>query len=220
MALQLHTDIKLSTKYPGLRALTSSIQGVTVRTTSPALGDLKRSVEEETRSKYSLETLKDVAILRAYRDFFWRIGIDPTKVRPAAEALIRRVLGGRPLPTINSLVDAYNLASVRRCIAIAAFDQHKLRGQLMMREARSREHFLGFGMENPMVLNGGEVVVTDEEKLIAVYPYRDADISKVTEGTVNVLLMSCGCPGIENEQLIHAERTATDLVLQFCGRTP
>jgi DNA/RNA-binding domain of Phe-tRNA-synthetase-like protein len=215
--LQLKIDLSLLSKYPGLRATTFSIAGAIVRRSTPALGELKTAVGEEIRSTYALETVKDVPIFRAYRDFFWRIGIDPTKVRPAAEALIRRILAGHSLPEINTLVDAYNLASIRTGVAIAAFDQGKLRGQLLMRQALAREQFLGIGMTKPMNLNGGEVVVADDVKLIAVYPYRDADSTKVDEVTTDVVLTVCGSPGIEDEPLARAEQVACELILRFCG---
>jgi len=215
--LQLQIDAALSSKYPGLRATTFSIAGVLVRRSTPALKELKATVGEEVRSAYTLETLKDVPIFRAYRDFFWRIGIDPTKIRPAAEALIRRLLAGHSLPEINTLVDAYNLASIRTGVALAAFDLDKLSGWLLMREALAHEQFLGIGMDKPMNLGGGEVVVADDEKLIAVYPYRDAENTKVDEETTDVLLMVCGSPGINDETLTRAEQVASELVLQFCG---
>lgn len=51
---------------------------------------------KEVRSKYSLDSLKDDPIIRRYRDFYWHeLGIDPTKQRPAQEALLRRFLGVR-----------------------------------------------------------------------------------------------------------------------------
>ena len=181
------------------------------------LEELVQVFAREVKSKYTLETLKDVPILRAYRDFFWRVGIDPTKIRPAAEALIRRILAGKPVPRINTLVDAYNLASIKTSIALAAFDQTKLRGKLLMRPAEPGEAFLGIGMDSAMQLRGGEVVITDNEKLIAVYPYRDAETSKVTETTSDLILMMCGCPGIEEASLIQAGQVAAELVLKFCG---
>lgn len=215
--MQLRIDVSLSSKYPGLRALTFPITGVTVQRSLVELDEMKRAVAEEVSSKYTLETLKDVPIFRAYRDFFWRIGIDPTKVRPAAEALIRRILAGHSLPTINTLVDTYNLASIRTGVALAAFDRRKLLGGLLMRTAVAQEQFLGIGMDKPMRLTGGEIVVADNEKLVAVYPYRDADSSKVTETTADLVLMVCGCPGIEDEPLTRAEQAATELILRFCG---
>lgn len=185
---------------------------------SPSLERLRQNVVADIRAKYTLEKLKDVPIIHAYRDFFWRAGIDPTKIRPAAEALIRRVLAGKTIPTINTLVDSYNLASITTCIALAAFDEMKLQGSLLMQSAIGGEHFLGIGMDRPMLLKGGQIVVSDSQKLIAVYPYRDADQSKVTGETRNITLMVCGCPGITEETLIQAERTAMNFITKFCVR--
>jgi len=217
--LQLDIELSLTSKYPGLRALLQTIDSVVVTKTTAPLEELKKTIADEVKSKYTLESLKDIPIFRAYRDFFWRAGVDPTKVRPAAEALIRRILAGKPIPTINSLVDAYNLASIKTGIALAAFDKEGLKGRLSMRAAREGDEFHGIGMGKPMRLTGGEIVVADVEKLVAVYPYRDADISKVTERTKNVLLMVCGCPGIDDAPLLEARRVACNFIVRFCQGT-
>lgn len=145
--------------------------------------------------------------------------LTPTKNRPASEALIRRILQRKPIPSINTLVDAYNLASIKTGVPLAAFDLDKLQGALLMRPASPREPFLGIGMDTPMTLQGGEPVVSDASKLVAVYPYRDAESSKVTEATRNVLLMTCGCPGIQKSILEGAEKDASDIIVRFCGGT-
>ena len=113
------------------------------------LEEFKEEVFVEVKSRFTLESLKDEPVFRAYRDFFWRIGVDPTKVRPAAEALIRRVLGGRSIPRINTVVDAYNLVSMTTCIALAAFDVSRLNGDIIMRFADKGEEFFGIGMDKP-----------------------------------------------------------------------
>ena len=172
---------------------------------------------KQVRERYDLGSLKDEPILRAYRDFFWRVGIDPTKNRPAAEALIRRILQGKTIPCINTLVDSYNLVSIKTEIALAAFDAEKLKGNLLMRFATEGEEFLGIGMEKPMRLQGIEIVVSDVEKLVAIYPHRDADDTKITEETKNVLLLVCGVPGIREETLLDAARVAIEYITRFCG---
>ena len=141
------------------------------------------------------------------------------KIRPAAEALIRRILSGKGLPTINTLVDAYNLASAESCIALAAFDAEKIEGDLVMRFAEEGEKFLGIGMKSPKTLNGGEIVVADSRSLIAIYPYRDADHSKVTLETNRIYLMTCGVPGISLDKLKEAESLAVRYITKFCGGT-
>jgi DNA/RNA-binding domain of Phe-tRNA-synthetase-like protein len=171
---------------------------------------------EQVRAEYTLDSVKDHPTFRAYRTFFWKIGIDPTKVRPAAEALTRRILAGKPLPCINTLVDSYNLASIKTRIAIATFDSDKLDGNLLMRFSQEGEQIVGIGMDKPFVLNGGEIVISDEKKLIAVYPYRDADNTKVTEQTQNVSIVVCGVPDIQNETLETASKITLDYITRFC----
>jgi DNA/RNA-binding domain of Phe-tRNA-synthetase-like protein len=214
--LRVEVERSLSAKHPGLLALMSSISDLTVRPSSIDLEKLKLEVVADVRARYTLEKLKDFPTIHAYREFFWRVGIDPTKVRPAAEALIRRILAGRAIPTINTLVDAYNLASIKTCIALAAFDDAKLHSPLLMRSAEAGEEFFGIGMNKPMSLKGGEIVITDNRRLIAVYPYRDADQSRVTSQTQSIILMVCGCPGIGEEALLDAEKSATELITRFC----
>jgi len=204
-------------EFPGLQVLESKVEGVTVKRVDPKLEEFKKEIFKEIRETYGLEGLKDRPILRAYRDFFWRLNVDPTKTRPAAEALIRRLLHDKPLPRINTLVDAYNLASVKTEIAICAFDSDMLAGELIMRYASPGEEFLGIGMKRPIRLRGGEIVLSDEERLLAIYPYRDAEDAKITESTKNVLFIFCGVPGISLQNLMRARDLTLNFVIRFCG---
>lgn len=218
MKLTVHP--KVAEAFPELKALIHVIRGVKVERQNGELEKFKVEVFEAVRRRYSLEALKDLPSFRAYRDFFWRIGVDPTKHRPASEALIRRLLAGKPIPTINTLVDAYNLASIQSEVALAAFDLDRLRGDLTMRFAEPGEAFLGIGMSQPITLRGGEIVISDLEKLIAVYPHRDAENTKITLETRNVLLMTCGVPGLTMEKLNQAAQLALNLIGRFCGGQP
>jgi len=209
----------LATEFPGLEALLFDVTGLHIGPTDEAEAVFIEERATGYRRTYALETLKDEPRLRAYRDFFWRVGVDPTKVRPAAEALLRRVIQGKPFPRINALVDAYNLASAETRIALAAFDKAKLHGDLRMCRSRPGETFLGIGMESPLPLTGVEVVCEDAEQLVAIYPYRDADASKVTSESREVRFLVCGVPGISREALLEAAAVTGDLVTRFCGGT-
>jgi len=215
--VEVRVSEELRARHPGLRAPAQLIRGVRVSKTTPELEGEKRRVEEEVRRRFRLETLKDEHPFREYRDFFWRIGIDPTKVRPAGEALVRRILRGRPFPSINTAVDAYNMASALTGIAIAAFDADRLHGELVMREAEPGERFLGIGMEKPVELRGGEIVLHDGVEVVAIYPYRDGEGTKITEETRNILVVSCGVPGVALEELLEALKLASSYIERFCG---
>lgn len=210
---------ELQTRFPGLDAQIVRFHDITVKREDPTLEEYKLEVFKETQEKWEVEKLKDDPDFRAYRDFFWKLGIDPTKNRPAAEALIRRVLRDKPIPKINTWVDAYNLVSILTAIPIASFDVDLVEGTPLMREARPGEEFLGIAMDKPVTLNGGEAVIQDDERLIAIYPYRDADYSKVNNKTKNVLMLMCGAPGISRRTLNEAADLAKQVLLRFCGGT-
>jgi DNA/RNA-binding domain of Phe-tRNA-synthetase-like protein len=216
-------DSEICSAFPSLRVVELKLAGLTVKSSDPDLEAFKVEVQERIRKRTaSLEDVKNQPVFRAYRDFFWRVGIDPTKTRPAGEALTRRILAGRDLPRVNTVVDAYNLASVETSIAIAAFDSEKVNeDSLVMRKGKSGESFFGIGMDSTDSLTGVEVVIEDEQshKLIAVYPYRDSDDSKISESTADVLFMMCGVPGIDDAALERADKLTREYVERFCVRS-
>ncbi|MCS6785050.1 MAG: phenylalanine--tRNA ligase beta subunit-related protein [Candidatus Caldarchaeum sp.] len=193
------------------------MEDVKVERSVEGLDDFISEAIRFARTSFSLQMLTSHSLVRAYRDFFWKIGIDPTKTRPSAEALMRRVLQGRDFPRVNVLVDVYNVVSMKKLVPIAAFDADKISENLLMRFARNGEEFFGIGMERPMILKGKEVVVEDGEKLVAVYPYRDAETSKVTEMTGKTLFMVCGVPGVAADYLKETSTELVEAVRKFCG---
>lgn len=202
--------------FPGLVIRIVHLEGVRVREYNPGLEEFKERVYEEIRSKYSPEDIKNDPVFRAYRDFYWSMGVDPTKIRPASEALVRRIVRGKSLPRINTLVDAYNLASAISKVPLAAFDADKIFGDaLTVRFSRRNELFYGIGMQEPRQLTGREIVVQDSRNLLAIYPYRDADYSKVTSSTERVLLMVCGAPGVPLKTMMDAEELSVKLIRRF-----
>ena len=54
-------------------------------------------------------------------------------------------------------------------------------------------------MERPVVLQKNQVIMTDAEQIIAIYPYRDSDTTKVTQKTRNIRIITCGVPNIGRE---------------------
>ena len=216
----LKLDLTLAKVFPGLRVLELEFSNLVISKKIDRLEAFKKSKQEEIRERTrSLDEVKNLPILRAYRDFYWKVGIDPTKNRPAGEALVRRILSGKDLPTINTLVDSYNLASAESHVAIAAFDLSTIsKDDLVMRSAGSNESFLGIGMHAPITLTGVEVVIEDQRtsNLIAFYPYRDSDSTKVTESSRDVLLMMCGVPQVSDEDLKRALKFTKDYVNEYC----
>lgn len=210
----------IAEKFPGLCVAEGIIRGLEIRPASDELEQLKPEIAGKIKAAYNLDNVKDDPGFRAYRDFFWSVGIDPTKTRPASEALVRRILAGKPLPTINTAVDAYNLVSALHGVPIAAFDADLLHGGLTMRFAREGEAFQGIGMKEPVQLKPNQVILCDPAEIIAIYPYRDSDSTRVTLATKNIYIVSCGVPGVSSEKVLDAYRACAGYLGKYCRGVP
>ena len=214
--MELKIDRKVRICFPDLNIIINKLDDIIIEKNNSDLENYKTEVLNEISKKYNLSSLKNEKIFRVYRNFFWGIGVDPTKIRPAAEALIRRVLAGKTIPEINNLVDAYNLTSIKTGIPLAAFDNSKIINGITARFAKPNEEFFGIGMKDPQNLKGNEVIITDEEKIIAVYPYRDSNETKITNLTKSIQLMICGVPQISKDILFKTESIAIQNITKFC----
>ena len=215
--IQVYWCAGVAAKFPQLAISIGTISGVSVERENEKIRQLKQAIYSEVRAKHDVEKLKDNPVVRAYRDFYWRLGIDPTKTRPSGEALLRRVLHGGELPTISTAVDAYNLASMKTIIPISGFDMDALSPPFNVRFAEEGEPFTGIGMDRPMTLKGNMLVLADRKRVLCIYPHRDADQTKITEKTRKVLLVAYGAPGITAEQLEDAVKTALGYIKMVCG---
>lgn len=174
-------------------------------------------VVESIRKNYSLNALKDDPVIRAYRDFYWRVlGIDPTKQRPSQEALIRRVLRGEELPKINPIVDIGNIVSIKYMVPIGIYDIDKIGNvDLILRYAREGEEFYPIGSGKKVLKSNQIILATSDDRVVHVYPYRDSELTKVTENTRNILIISAGVPGVDVEKLTSSVHEIEDLSIKY-----
>jgi len=208
---------QVSKKFPELTICIGIITNPHVEKENEQIQELKEAVYEEVRTKYNIETLRDNPTVRAYRDFYWKLDVDPTKTRPSGEALLRRVLHRRELPCISTVVDAYNLASLKTIIPISGFDKDRLNPPFQIRFAKNGEAFTGIGMNKPMTLTDKMLVLTDENQILCIYPYRDSDHTKITRQTGNVLMVGYGALGITEQQLKESVETTISCIKLVSG---
>lgn len=158
---------------------------------------------------YTIEDLRNNPIVRAFRDFYWRIGIDPTKVRPASEALVRRIISGSSLPMINNVVDAGNLASAETLIPIGLYDLDKIVGQPFLRFAREEEFIDLTGRIRRLKPN--TIVLADDVGVIHIFPHRDSLRTMIDWNTRRVLVVACGVKNVPADLVDYA----TERVLYY-----
>jgi DNA/RNA-binding domain of Phe-tRNA-synthetase-like protein len=95
------------------------------------------------RRAHGGRTPAEIEGLEPARRLYHQFGIDPTRIRPSSEALLRRVLKGESLYRINRLVDAVNWASLAMLLPIGLYDLDRVAGDVLIRRGRKGERFGG-----------------------------------------------------------------------------
>lgn len=142
---------------------------------------------------HELEDIKKNPAIAATRQAYKRLGKDPNRYRPSAEALCRRILRDIPLYQIDTLVDIINLVSIRTGYSIGGFDADKIKGdKLILGVGMPGEPYEGIGRG---VLNiEGLPVYRDAEGGIGT-PTSDHERTKIELGTTSFLALINGYSG-------------------------
>jgi DNA/RNA-binding domain of Phe-tRNA-synthetase-like protein len=135
-------------------------------TTPPALQQEYLDEQRRVRERIGDTPLSELPTLAAWRRAFSAFGVEPTKYRSAAEALLRRLTKKGDIPGINAVVDIYNLISIRYALPASAFDLRHMQGVITVRFAVGDERFTPLGeafVEHP---EPGEVIFSDDTGMV------------------------------------------------------
>jgi DNA/RNA-binding domain of Phe-tRNA-synthetase-like protein len=172
---------------PHLRLAVVEAEGVSVSEDDAALAPEIEAVTGRLRAALAGRTPAEIPGLRPARELYHRIGVDPTKIRPSSEALLRRVLRGEGLPRINSLVDLSNLCSLEFLLPIGLHDVDRLAGSVVtMRRGHPGEGYeaIGKGWYNVE----GRLVAADAQGACGS-PTSDSRRTMITRDTRRCLML-------------------------------
>ena len=169
---------------------------------SQELWDEIHALETQFRSELTTESLKELTSIAATRSIYKKCGKDPSRYRPASEALIRRMLQGKELYQIDTLVDLINLASIAYGYSIGGFDAAKFVGDtLTLGVGREGEPYEGIGRG---LLNiAGLPVYRDQQGGVGT-PTSDNERTKITLQTTHLVVLINGYDGNEQRVLENA----------------
>lgn len=166
---------------------------------------------QELRARETADSIKQHPVILATREAYRRLGKDPSRYRPSAEALRRRLLRGLELYRIDTLVDLINLVSLRTGYSIGGFDADKIQGtDLCLGVGRSGEPFEGIG-RGPLNIEGLPVW---RDTLGGIgTPTSDNERTKMDVGTRHILAIINGYDGDETRL-----RQAAELTQRLLGK--
>lgn len=156
----------------------------------------------------------DIPGVAETRGMFHRLGVDPTKSRPASEALLRRVLQGKGLPHIHPAVDVCNLASLEHQLPLGLYDRAHLKGPIDARIGLTGEGYEG--IRKGRVNLAARALLADDDGAFGA-PTADSARTQVTHDT-RALLAVIYCPAERSsEQLSAMLARVADMLARHCG---
>lgn len=170
---------------------------------SQSLWDEINVMGEKFRDSLTTESLKQVSGIAATRRVYRICGKDPSRYRPASEALIRRLLLGKSLYQVNTLVDLINLASIAYGYSIGGFDANQFVGDtLTLGVGRKDEPYEGIG--RGIINIEGLPVYRDAIGGVGT-PTSDHERTKILPTTSHLVVLINGYDGNENDVIANAE---------------
>jgi DNA/RNA-binding domain of Phe-tRNA-synthetase-like protein len=205
----------------GLRAGAVVFRNVRVGEAGPALRSEIAGEIEAIRARFrSPAEVRSAVEAAGFAEVLRQVGVNPRREQPSVERLLNFALKRGDLPRINSLVDAYNLVSVRSLCSMGAHDLDRFTPPATLRLLTGRETFTPLGADAPQAVTPGEFGYVDaDNRLLCRLDLLQADFSKVTAATINALLIIEGTTAHAPDVFRRAFAEAVELITRYCGGT-
>ena len=159
------------------------LHGITVKEKDEAiLQELQREEAELRRQYHSPAEARER--FEPARWLYRSLGVDPTRTRPSSEALMRRILQGKGLYQVNSVVDGFNLLSIRLALPVGLYDTDHVVPPVILRKGAAGESYPGIGKAS--INLEGRLCLADQEGPFG-NPSADSARTRIRMDTQNVL---------------------------------
>jgi len=176
------------------------------------LNDIQLSYEEKFKN-ISLREQKNIA---AYRTIFKELGINPNKYMSSIEAMSKRILSGKNLPSINPVVDLVNYISLNNIVPMGAHDIDQLAGNIHIRFSKDLDEFTPLGTDKKEVLKSGELVYSDDEVIrTRRWIWRQSSRGKIDKTSRNIFFPIDGFVGVNEQSVNNAMNDIEKLLKKY-----
>ena len=149
---------------------------------SVAMDTLVQGLAEALGSLAPAEVEEIAATRRAYK----ALGKDPSRYRPSAEALSRRILQGKGLFRVNNVVDVNNLISLQSGFCVGTYDVARLQPPVVLRAGAEGETYEAIG-RGPLNLHNLPLLADETGPFGS--PTSDSERSMIRQETGQVLMV-------------------------------
>lgn len=144
MLMNVKINEALKERLPKLRL--GCIQGdVVVQKSSKELLNAFSVKSKELKEYLTIDTINNIPTIAATRAAYKLLGKQPSRYRPSAEAMIRRIIQGKELYKINNVVDTLNLISLETGFSIGGYDLDLIEGAIELNIGQENESYQTIG---------------------------------------------------------------------------
>lgn len=140
---KLRAEPAVLERFPGYSGRVLYAYGLSNEESGGESSEILEAAEVEARRMFAGSAVASHPHIEAWRGAYGAFGAKPSKFLCSAEALLRRVLKGEPLPRINRFVDLYNAVSLRHVLPAGGEDLDRLASDLVLAFAAGDEPFDG-----------------------------------------------------------------------------
>lgn len=147
---------------------------------------LFNDTKKQILDNYKIEDVINIDMTKQNRDGFKRLHLDPSKNRLACESLIRRIVKGYDLPSINLLVDIGNVLSLKTFNSVCICDYDKLVDDVYIRKGKDNELFESM---NRGIINASKMPIYQDKVKNFGTMVTDCKETMITNSTKNCFIM-------------------------------
>lgn len=210
---------KVFDRFPNARFGALLITGVDNKKDVPELEKRLKEMVKNNAEKFQSEDLKTITQIKSWREVFTTLGLNRDFL-PSHEALLRRVVSKKELPSINPLVNIYNIISLTHLIPIGGHDTKKA-PVIRIDETTGKETFQTMNSDEVTPVEEGELAYICKDKVLTRhFVWRQSETSKTDEGTTDIFIPIDNAAGdMTEEQIEQIAKELKDLITTFLGGT-
>ncbi len=162
--------------------------------------------------------IRELPGVKACREAFHTLGINPNKFLCSIESLMKRVQKSGALPHINTVVDLGNAFSLNYGLPMGAHDVDKMEEDMEIRFSTAADHFQPMGETETENMPEGELVyVSGNTVKTRRWVWRQSEDGKIGPDTCNVFFPIDGFKGVNEETVIKVRDELARLLKEDFG---
>ncbi len=164
--------------------------------------------------KYAGMPISEIPGIQNARRLFRALGIEPTKYRPASEAMLRRFLKDKAVYSVNNLVDVSNWCALDFLLPNGVYDRAKIVGDIELRRGLPDESYPG--LNNLELHMEGRYVLADARGPFGS-PKTDSQRTCVDLSTTQIITIIYAPADYDPAILQRQCNTSAQRIVEYCG---